>query len=111
MRVLDVDVSTELLRSWRGWLAPDPQPFFLTDPTDLGLTASTDRTMPPELRDTYRLWSVDKVLATVWLTHTEFNALARPTRSQLVREQLRNGRGSVPTVRAWADLPDPAVLR
>ena len=110
MRVLDIEVSDELLAAWRQWLAPERQPFFLADPARFGFTVG-ERNASPEQRDTFRLWKVSKDLRVVWLSEPEFSDLARPTRTRLVREQLEHGRGAVPSVRAWVDLLDAATLR
>ena len=79
----------------------------------MGLRVGRPRTATPELRDTLQLWNVkagDAVRA-VWLDETQFNALPRAARATIVREQLRHGRGGVPTVRAWSDLLDARMLR
>ncbi|HUQ38519.1 MAG TPA: hypothetical protein VM030_00050 [Acidimicrobiales bacterium] len=109
-RVLGIDVGPELLRSWVRWLAPDPQPFFVTDPEEWGIEGSTG-TITPELRDTYCLWRVGRSTPILWLSEERFSGLPRSKRAALVREQAQRTRGAVPTVRAWQDLLDPTVLR
>jgi hypothetical protein len=56
MRVLGIDVDTDLVDRWRGWLMPAAQPYLV--PTGL----ATERGLPdepgrltPELRDTFEL--------------------------------------------------------
>jgi hypothetical protein len=105
MRVLDVDVSPDLLARWVTWLAPERQPFFLTAPqvAQWGLTAGEAPT-DPQIRDTFKLWGVQPGLDVVWLDQREFAALPRPVRAGLVRAQVAHDRGNVPSVRAWAHL-------
>ncbi len=79
---------------------------------NLGLTP--DRTggdLPFELRDTYQVWNLPKGLELVWLDEQEFHARPREVRADLVRAQVRHGRGAVPTISDWADLLDAQVLR
>ena len=109
MIVLGVDVDTDLLRSWQGWLAPDVQPFFVESlrpwpKTDAGH-------LSPELRDTYKVWKLDRSLKTLWLDEDTFFAMSRSERAALVQSQVRCGRGAVPAVRGWSDLLDPATLQ
>lgn len=110
MRLLGIDVDPSLLERWVGWLAPAVQPFFVaTDgprPPGVG-----DHEVTPELRDTYRLWRVDRTLDVVWLDEAAFADRPRSERGALVRAQVTARRGEVPTVRSWADVLDPAVLR
>lgn len=67
--------------------------------------------MTPELRDTYRAYSMDRRLRAVWLTEESFATLGRETRARLVRAQVRYRRGAVPAVRAWTDLIDGRASR
>lgn len=68
--------------------------------------------MTAELLDTYRLWwGVAKGSKPMWISRAQFSGLSRDTRTSLVREQVTRRRGAVPTVRAWSDLLDPALLR
>ena len=110
MRVLGIDVPAPLLARWRTWLAPDPQPFFLT-PSDIEPPGATDGEMTLELRDTFRTYALDRDLTAVWLSERSFGALQRPARARLVRAQVNVGRGSVPIVRRWTDLLDPQILK
>ncbi|HVT75631.1 MAG TPA: hypothetical protein VHD87_01275 [Acidimicrobiales bacterium] len=85
------------------WLAPRRQPFFVS-------AGGEEAKLSPELRDTYRAWRL-RDLRVYWLTEKQFFALPRAERAALVREQVRLGRGAVPTVRAWSDVLDPDTLR
>jgi hypothetical protein len=100
VRILGCDVDDALVGKWKAWLAPARQPFFV----DKG--GRRDHSMSEELWDTYHLWRVDKSLGVRWLEEDEFVALPRAERARLVRQQVRAGRGAVPTVRGWADLVD-----
>lgn len=112
-QVLGIDVNDALLRRWAGWLAPSCQPFFLTatEAAELGLTPDPAHGLSPELRDTYEVWNVARGVDTVWLDEDDFHALPPDTRAELVRAQVRHGRGAVPTVDAWTDLLDEHLLR
>lgn len=110
MRVLGIEVATSLVADWQKWLAPNIQPFFVPAAFS-GAAASAERELSPELRDTFRVYNVDRELRTVWLDETAFAALPRDTRARLVRAQANCRRGAVPTVRSWADLIDPQLLR
>jgi hypothetical protein len=107
--VLNVRVPEELLRQWARWLAPERQPFFLTDDeaADLGMTAGEPVT-DPELTDTYEMYDAAGLVVS-WLAESEFLALPRRTRSGLVRAQLGHGRAAVPTVRRWLPVIGPRV--
>lgn len=98
------------MAKWREWLAPRVQPFLLST-SDLDLPTSAEGEMTPELRDTFRFYSVDRGLRTVWLSEPAFAALKKTTRARLVRAQVIHGRGAVPVVRRWQDLLDPGLLR
>ncbi|SDR76096.1 hypothetical protein [Actinopolymorpha singaporensis] len=113
VQVLGIDVNRTLLRRWAGWLAPACQPFFLTaaEAAELGLTPDSARELSTELRDTYELWNLDAGLDRVWLDEEAFHALPRPVRAELVRAQVRHGRGGVATVGEWANLLDARALR
>jgi len=113
--VLGVDVDADLLRRWQGWLAPQVQPFFVESlrswpesaRAPVGLTAE----LSPELRDTYKVWKLDRSLETLWLDEETFFTMSRSERAALVRAQVEHRRGAVPAVRAWADLLAAATLR
>lgn len=114
MDVLGIKVETSLVRRWAGWLAPARQPFFLTavEAVELGLRSeSPAHDLSPELRDTYEVWNLAKDLETVWLDEGAFHAQPRDVRAELVRAQVRHGRGAVPTITDWADVLDAQVLR
>jgi hypothetical protein len=99
-KVLGIDVDDELIDKWKTWLAPARQPFFV----ETGGQKSWE--MSDELRDTYRLWRIDRSLRVRWLDEDEFFAMPRAERAVLVREQERHKRGAVPSARRWADLVD-----
>jgi hypothetical protein len=105
MRVLDIPVSPALLKNWVDWLAPDKQPFYVTAKQLKSWNLQQDDTEPdPNLRDTYRTYSVDGRLRSVWLDETGFLSLPQATRAGLVRAQVINGRGAVPSVRRWREV-------
>lgn len=120
--VLGVDVSTDLVEAWTGWLAPDLQPF-LVGPEDTWRDVDVEHgVISPELRDTYRLWAAAAGSRILWLSEDRFASLPKARRAALVREQVtrRGGAllrradrrvGAVPTVRGWSDLLDASELR
>ncbi|ADB34602.1 hypothetical protein Kfla_5596 [Kribbella flavida DSM 17836] len=112
MRVLDIEISPDLLASWVGWLAPDRQLFFVTADQAKQWGLPLDPTEPDQnLRDTYRRFWVDKGLKSVWLDEAAFFGLPRETRAELVRAQVTHERSAVPTVRAWRDELGPAIAQ
>lgn len=113
MEVLGIVVEPSLLRRWARWLAPERQPFFLTtrEAAEFGLAPEPRCEVSPELRDTYELWNVPGDLAVVRLDEQAFHGLPRPVRAELVRAQLRHGRGAVAAVDDWADVLDARGLR
>jgi hypothetical protein len=113
VEVLGIVVEPSLLRRWARWLAPERQPFFLTtrEAAEFGLAPEPRCEVSPELRDTYELWNVPGDLAVVRLDEQAFHGLPRPVRAELVRAQLRHGRGAVAAVDDWADVLDARGLR
>lgn len=114
MDVLGIDVETSVIRRWAGWLAPTRQPFFLTpgEAVDLRLTPDRPtRNLPAELCETYEVWNLPGGLTFVWLDEPAFHARPRDVRAELVRAQVRHGRGAVPAISGWADILDAQVLR
>lgn len=111
LTVLGIEVEPALLNAWRGWLAPDPQPFLVASPADWDCE-DEGGVVTRELEDTYRLWwGVEKPAVLLWISSEQFAALPRSTRAALVREQARRRRGATPSIRAWQDLLDGAELR
>lgn len=107
--VLGIRVSPALLKRWAGWLAPDPQPFFVESPDDWpGRLGAWDE-LSQELISTYQLWGIPHSAQIVWISASDFAALPRRRRAELVRAQVTAGR-AVPTVRAWRGVLDGAVL-
>jgi hypothetical protein len=105
MRVLDIEVSPELLTSWIDWLAPDRQPFYVTARQARAWSLPLDTTEPDkQLRDTYQTYNIDSRLKSVWLDEATFMELPRLTRGGLVRAQVTHNRAEVPTVRAWREV-------
>jgi len=111
MHVLGVGVDADLLSRWRGWLAPEVQPFFVTSDLRLPRGAVDVGSFGLELGHTYKTWGIDRSLDIVWLDESGFFALSRSIRGELVRSQARCGRGAVPTVRRWRDSLDVETLR
>ena len=111
LTVLGIEVDRVRLGLWSERLAPDPQPFFLPEDDALGRDVGKNEALSADLRDTYCGWRIDRSLAARWVTEERFMALPRADRVRLVRSQVDCRRGAVPTVRRWADLLDPVVLR
>lgn len=109
MQVLNIPVPPGLLERWRGWLAPERQPFFLTGAEARALNLPTvpraEAVLTPQERDTNTVWAVpagaDRV---AWLTPAEWAALPQRTQRDLLRLQVRHGRGNVPLGQHYADL-------
>lgn len=111
VQVLGIPVRRALLEQWRAWLAPPRQPFFV-DRATVRTSRAFPRDLTPELRDTYKVWRLDRRgLGVRWLDEAAFLARPRSERAELVRTQAAVGRGAVPTVRTWAEVIDPAILR
>ena len=109
--ILGITVDEDLLRCWARWLAPEVQPFFV-ESLDIWSGLGVDpREISPELRDTYRVWNIDRALNVLWLTEGQFASMPRSDRAALVRSQVNHKRGAVPAVRQWADVLDAAMLR
>ncbi|TCC33258.1 hypothetical protein E0H92_32875 [Kribbella speibonae] len=111
MKVLGIDVTSDLLERWVDWLAPDEQPFFVTRKQATAWKLTTDDREPSrEDRDTYRTYAVDpKAARTAWLSQEKYDALPKATRAALVRAQVGYDRGAVPTVRKWSRIVGPEV--
>lgn len=110
MRVLGAEAGDSLVERWREWIAPPCQPFVL-EAGDHDPLRGESIEATAELRDTFHLWAVDQSLREVWLSEDTFAALPRPRRAALVRAQVANRRGAVPSVGAWADLLDRQTIR
>jgi hypothetical protein len=90
-RILGIEVSDKTLARWAGWFAPDRQPFLVEG----------DRRVPvpPEIRDTFELYGLTERRVSVrWIDEARYFAMARKERSELLRDQVRLGRGLVPSV-------------
>ncbi|WP_238173703.1 hypothetical protein [Kribbella speibonae] len=111
LKVLGIDVTSDLLERWVDWLAPDEQPFFVTRKQATAWKLTTDDREPSrEDRDTYRTYAVDpKAARTAWLSQEKYDALPKATRAALVRAQVGYDRGAVPTVRKWSRIVGPEV--
>jgi cell wall-associated NlpC family hydrolase len=113
LTVLGIDVSPTLLANWIDWLAPDVQPFFVTErqATDWDLPMD-DREPTAEQRDTYRTYGVDSTAVLIsWLDESSYLSLPKPTRARLVRAQVNHNRAAVPTVRQWQSVLGAPELR
>lgn len=112
MQVLNIPVPPGLAERWRGWLAPERQPFFLTAAEARGLDLSTvsrsKLDISAQQRDTFTVWCIPReVDRVVCLTRQEWLALPAGQRRSLLHLQVRHGRGNVPLGRHYADLlPD-----
>lgn len=112
LRLLGIDVSDDLVDRWRGYLAPEWQPFFV-DSTE-GIVAPQPPhsvTLTDDLRDTFKAWRVKGSKNHVWFDEGAFMSLPRTQRSRLVRAQVERNRGAVPTVKRWQSLFDATTLR
>ncbi|WP_185974715.1 hypothetical protein [Deinococcus detaillensis] len=105
--ILNIPVGPALLSRWSSWLAPQVQPFFLTDEEAraFGLTGPSELEFSPELRDTFQLWKV-AVPGAVLLDERAFSALPPTARAGLLEAQIRHRRGAVEWVEAWRDVLD-----
>jgi len=105
-RVLGIEVDDDLFERWKGWFAPDPQPFLVPDDSDLSLigTPLTDNLDGAELRDTFESYSPVPDHSWRGIAQSEFTDLPRDTRASLVRAQVAIGRPLVPSVRSWPTL-------
>jgi hypothetical protein len=110
LRVLGIDVPDSLLARWSFWLAPALQPFFVANPASVHAPGSA-AALTAESRDTFKVWKIGSATPALWLDENSFASLTEASRKDLVRQQVAIGRGGVPTVRTWADLLDPALLR
>ncbi len=111
MMGLGVAVSAELQDSWRQWLAPEMQPFFVASLRQWPRNSRRPRALPREVSDTFAAWRVDRSLEIVWLDEASFLGMSRRERAALVRAQVEHRRGGVASVRRWSDVLDPATLR
>ncbi|WP_188974009.1 hypothetical protein [Deinococcus aerolatus] len=109
MRVLNVPVPDGLKASWRGWLAPPRQPFFLTAREAASLALPTlprgEAHLTPEERDTNAVWGIAGEADRVgWLTTADWSALGPRLQGDVLRAQERHRRGNVPRRCDFADL-------
>lgn len=109
MRVLNIPVTPELTQRWRGFLAPERQPFYLTAAEAERLALDTvprrEAGLTPEERDTFWAWNVASEADRVaWLSRGGFAVLSASTRRELLRLQVRHGRGNVPLGQHYVDL-------
>ena len=111
MIVLGVAVSADLPIRWQHWLAPDVQPFFVDSLRPWPRSTVRTTSLSRELGHTYKVWGVDRSLKTLWLDEATFLGMSRSQRATLVRAQVDNQRGAVPSVRRWSTMLDPAMLR
>ena len=91
MKVLEVDVSAGLLERWRGWFAPEVQPFRTTTLAGrLAAEVPTQRNHEPsdEVRDTFFLYAG----VPIWLTESEFVGLSIQVRRALLAGREATGR-------------------
>jgi hypothetical protein len=90
---LGITVAPQLLDRWRGWFAPQLQPFRTDrlDPEASGLGRSMEPT--PDVRDTFHMYGG----GWTWLEEAEFIALPLPVRRRLLFRRAALGRlGEVP---------------
>lgn len=111
MLVLGVPVSVDLHTRWRRWLAPELQPFFVSNVRGFPKSRPGPPALGAELSHTYRTWRVDRSLDILWLDEPTFLGMDRSKRAALVRAQVGHRRGAVPSVRRWSNLLEPATLR
>ena len=109
MRVLNISVPDGLLASWRGWLSPARQPFFVTAGEAATFALPTlsrgEAQLSPEERDTNAVWGIaaeaDRV---AWLTAADWSGLGPRLQREVLRAQERHRRGNVPRRRDFADV-------
>jgi hypothetical protein len=108
--VLNIEVGAALLEQWRGWFAPDPQPFLVDSAlADLLEVEPSAAPLPDELRDSFEVYGLPVGVGIAWYAEQEFADLPRPVRVALVRAQTAYERELVPTVRRWRDRLGDAV--
>jgi hypothetical protein len=80
-RVLGIDVGSELLEKWRGWYAPERQPFPVDglSKSDLAVLPEHEERPSDEVRDTFFLYHGHRR----WLLEDEFRALDTGLRRRL----------------------------
>lgn len=108
---MGITVSRELHERWQRWLAPDLQPFFVESLRGWPKSMVRDRSLSPELGDTYQSWRIDRSLKILWLDEPTFLDMTRAQRTALIRTQIRHRRGAVPSVGRWSDVLDSATVR
>ena len=111
MQILGVEASLSLLAHWRTLLAPERQPFFLTAAEAQAFASAcppvprAELRLTPEERDTNTVWAVNpQAECVVWLDRAAWAALPPAQQRQLLRAQVRHGRGNVPLGRHFKDL-------
>ncbi|WP_152365640.1 hypothetical protein [Microlunatus speluncae] len=90
-RVLGINVSTDLLERWRGWFAPEVQPFSTERLVGLDpeLVPAGRRVKPTlEVRDTFWFYSGNRI----WLTEPEFAELPLKIKRALLFKREATGR-------------------
>lgn len=98
---LGIEIKPELVTRQADWFAPTHQPFLVPkDSADSIGMAPLSGELPAELRDTFEIYNVPDELVCVLVGEEEFNDLGRTARSDLVRSQIRLGRGVIPSVRS-----------
>ncbi|WP_233554625.1 hypothetical protein [Deinococcus cavernae] len=107
--VLNIRVPASLAAQWRAWLAPRRQPFFLTagEEERLGFPClpRAEAAWTEVERDTFTVWRITQDADRVaWLTWNDWDALSPSVQRELLRLQVRHGRGNVPLGRHYADL-------
>lgn len=98
---LGIEIEPELVARQAGWFAPTHQPFLVPkDRSDsIGLVPVSGE-LPAEVRDTFEIYNVPNDLVCLLVSEEEFNHLGRTARADLVRSQMRLGRGVIPSVRS-----------
>lgn len=86
MRVLNIDVSSELLNRWCRWFAPPVQPFRVDDVG--GLPDGHRVAVSAEVRDTFHMYGG----SWIWLDEATFTALAPSVRRRLLVKREASGR-------------------
>ncbi|TWP36971.1 hypothetical protein [Leekyejoonella antrihumi] len=100
VRVVGVPADRHLIRQWRGWFAPEVQPFVVNEQLRAIVGEGLPLEMSMELQDTFLLYDQDQHSDLVGLTHEVFTRLGAETRAALVRYQVVAGRRAVPTLRS-----------
>lgn len=85
---------------WRGWFAPEVQPFLVDGALRDAVGAGQTMSLSLEMQDTFLLYGEETMERVIGLNRSEFDAMPRALRASLVRYQATDGRRLVPSLRS-----------